>query len=84
MHVARKDLRQGSGSEDLVPVLGSDEQRGCEGLGRGMGTEDIELEMMFELTLMAEALQLPRWKLTDGPGDCCHGCWTLWRQGRPY
>lgn len=55
-----------------------------QGLGCGMGTEDIDLEMIFELKLPAGIVDLSRWKLTDGPGGCCHPCRILWRHGRLY
>lgn len=72
MHVGRTVLRQGNGSLDLVLVFGSDETRSFEELGRGIGIEDIDFEMMFEWRLMATVLDLCRWRLTDGLGCCCH------------
>lgn len=57
MRVARKGLQQGSGSWDQVPVLGNDELT-FEGSGRGMGMEDVDLEMRSDLKLMAGTLDM--------------------------
>lgn len=57
MHVAPTGLQQGSGSWDLILVLGIDEQRKVQGSGRGMGMEEIHLEM---IELKAGALDLSR------------------------
>lgn len=76
VHVAQTGLQQDSGSGDQVPVLVSNEQRTFEGSARETGMENADPEMMFELKLMARALDLSRGELSDWPEDCCHHCWT--------
>ncbi|MCJ1264027.1 hypothetical protein MMC22_003898 [Lobaria immixta] len=65
VQVARTGLQQESGSLDRVPVFVSNEQKTFEGLSRETGVVDVDLEMMFELKLMVQALDMSEGEPTE-------------------